>query len=238
MLTSQIHGENLKFTLGICIASQRGALAPIAPLVVITKESGSCPWSDFSFVSVIFAPGPNEGIRTGWSHCPVQMSPPRGVSGPSPTHLVQMPHIRIGWCFHPIQMWRCHIYTEWGYTLIQMWRHLYRARKCPVTNAPTSLTAPPFSPTPPKPLCSYDKNIYLSLSILISFLFSHVPISFFLSYFSISPLSICKMGARGVPARPRRRAGATGLSTSTAYPERRGRGWPTRRRLPARGRAL
>jgi hypothetical protein len=54
-----------------------------------------------------------------------------------------------------------------------------------------TITAPPFSLQLSCNPCIYvDKFIYLSLSILISFLFSPIPISFFVSSLSISLLSL------------------------------------------------
>jgi hypothetical protein len=37
----------------------------VCTMIFTTRESGICPWSDFSFVPGIF-PSTNEGICTGW----------------------------------------------------------------------------------------------------------------------------------------------------------------------------
>jgi hypothetical protein len=78
---------------------------------ITTRESGICPWPNFSLIPDIFAPGINVLICTGWSHRPVQMASHMGTSGPPSRHPIQMPHICTGWWLRPVRVRWPHIYT-------------------------------------------------------------------------------------------------------------------------------
>jgi hypothetical protein len=66
--------------------------ATLAMIVVALLENQAfIPGLIFHLYRVFFSPGTNKGIRTSWSHRPVQMSTHMGARG-SPPHLIQMPH--------------------------------------------------------------------------------------------------------------------------------------------------